>query len=111
MMPLYDIKCDECGKIEEIFRSIKEFDELPSCCGNKMHRVLSAPMVADDIKPYISQINGQVINSRSQHRKHLREHNCIEIGNETHHLKARPTEPPKGLKEQLIKAVYQHERK
>lgn len=86
---------------ERLWQAKQRMDEQP----------FDAPMVADDIKPYISQINGQVINSRSQHRKHLREHNCIEIGNETHHLKAKPTEPPKGLKEQLIKAVYQHERK
>lgn len=41
-----------------------------------------APMVMRDIKPYKSMIDGRMINSRSAHREHLREHGCIEIGNE-----------------------------
>lgn len=41
-----------------------------------------APMVAPDIQPYQSQIDGSWITSRSKHRIHLRDHNCIEIGNE-----------------------------
>jgi hypothetical protein len=41
-----------------------------------------APMVTSDIQPYISQIDGSWITSRSKHRTHLRDHNCIEIGNE-----------------------------
>ena len=38
--------------------------------------------VQDDIKPYQSMINGQMITSRSQHRRHLKANGCIEIGNE-----------------------------
>ena len=38
--------------------------------------------VIKDIEPYKSMINGEMITSRSQHRAHLRAHNCIEIGNE-----------------------------
>ena len=38
--------------------------------------------VAPDIQPYRSQITGEMITSRSQHREHLRQHNCFEIGNE-----------------------------
>jgi hypothetical protein len=38
--------------------------------------------VQDDIKPYKSMINGQMITSRSQHRRHLKAHGCIEVGNE-----------------------------
>jgi len=44
-----------------------------------------------DIKPYKSMIDGSIITSRSQHREHLRRHNCIEIGNEKMHN----TPPPK----------------
>lgn len=42
----------------------------------------SGPFVMDDIKPYKSMITGEMITSRSQHRTHLRQHNCIEVGNE-----------------------------
>lgn len=39
--------------------------------------------VIGDIQPYQSMIDGSMITSRSKHREHLREHNCIEIGNES----------------------------
>ena len=41
-----------------------------------------APMVMGDIQPYQSMVDGTWITSRSQHREHLRQHGCIEIGNE-----------------------------
>jgi len=43
-----------------------------------------------DIQPYKSMVDGSMITSRSQHREHLRQHNCIEIGNE----KMQNTPPP-----------------
>lgn len=42
-----------------------------------------APIIMPDIQPYQSMADGSMITSRSQHRAHLRQHNCIEIGNET----------------------------
>ena len=42
-----------------------------------------APMVMPDIQPYQSMADGSMITSRSHHREHLRQHNCIEIGNES----------------------------
>lgn len=66
-----------------------------------------APMVMGDIQPYQSMIDGSTIQSRSQHREHLRQHGCIEIGNETKALKAqvRPMAPPPGLKETIIRVA------
>ena len=50
-----------------------------------------APMVMPDIKPYTSMITGETIKSRSQHREHLQQHGCVEIGNEVEHMtKPRP---------------------
>jgi hypothetical protein len=43
-----------------------------------------------DIQPYKSMVDGSMITSRSKHREHLRQHNCIEIGNE----KMQNTPPP-----------------
>lgn len=40
------------------------------------------PMIMPDISPYQSMITGEIISSRSKHREHLREHGCVEIGNE-----------------------------
>lgn len=62
-----------------------------------------APLVMPDIDPYISMIDGRVINSRSSHREHLKDNNCIEIGNETKYLKPKPITEPPGLKDEVIK--------
>ena len=35
-----------------------------------------------DIQPYKSMIDGSMVTSRSKHRTLLRDHNCIEVGNE-----------------------------
>lgn len=63
-----------------------------------------APMIMPDIQPYQSQIDGTMITSRSQHRSHLRQHGCFEIGNETKHLvnRAGPLQAPPGLKRKLV---------
>ncbi len=45
--------------------------------------------ILPDILPYQSMADGSMITSRSQHRAHLRQHNCIEIGNEK--MESRPT--------------------
>ena len=49
-----------------------------------------APIIMPDIQPYQSMADGSMITSRSQHRAHLRQHNCIEIGNET--METKPTQ-------------------
>jgi hypothetical protein len=38
--------------------------------------------IMPDIQPYQSMADGTMITSRSHHREHLKQHNCIEIGNE-----------------------------
>ena len=38
--------------------------------------------IMPDIQPYQSMADGSMITSRSHHREHLKQHNCIEIGNE-----------------------------
>ena len=58
--------------------------------------------VQGDIQPYQSQIDGSMITSRSQHRSHLKQHGCIEVGNETKHLKPSQIQDLKGLKQDLI---------
>ena len=45
--------------------------------------------VQPDIQPYKSMIDGRMVTSRSEHRRHLKANNCIEIGNEdpTKHIR------------------------
>ena len=59
-----------------------------------------------EIQPYRSQIDGSMITSRKQHRNHLKNNGCIEVGNEKQQPKKK--EEPKGLKDAIGKAVYQH---
>ena len=81
-MPIYDVYCKHCGKVEEIFRKLANFDQRPDCCGEKTVYKLNAPFVHEDIKAYKSQLTGEMITSRVRHRNHLKEHGCIEVGNE-----------------------------
>lgn len=105
-MPIYRIRCDECGRGDEIFRKVADYNDLPECCGKVMQRVIMPPMVAPDIQPYKSMIDGSTITSRSQHRSHLRDHGCIEVGNEVpKEFKPRPLTAPPGLKETLIRVA------
>lgn len=62
--------------------------------------------IIPDIQPYRSQIDGSMIESRSKHRTHLRDHGCVEIGNEKVTPKA--PESPKGLKDAIAASVHQH---
>lgn len=58
--------------------------------------------VAPDIQPYRSMITGEMITSRSQHREHLKKHNCFEIGNEVDAMmkeaRKEPTRDREGLR-------------
>lgn len=67
-----------------------------------------APMVMPDIQPYQSMVTGEMIGGRRQHREHLRAHNVVEVGNELDKATPKPWEPPKGLKEQIIRAAHHH---
>lgn len=65
------------------------------------HRV----QIVSDIAPYRSMVDGSMITGRAQHRTHLRDHNCIEIGNETMKTTPLPADNRKRrqvLREQLV---------
>ena len=66
--------------------------------------------IVRDIKPYISMIDGSEITSRSRHREHLRNHGCIEVGNDSSLKRPpKPLESPPGLKETIIRGVNEVE--
>ena len=47
-----------------------------------MTRVISASFVHAEFAPYKSQIDGSMITDRGQHRRHLKNNGCSEVGNE-----------------------------
>ena len=63
-----------------------------------------APMVIGDIEPYQSQITGEMITSRSQHREHLKAHGCVEIGDQVHHMQAKRPDFESPERKELIRA-------
>jgi hypothetical protein len=64
--------------------------------------------VIPDIQPYKSMIDGSMITSRSVHRAHLKQHGCVEVGNDSS-LRAtpKPIAPPPGLKDEIIRVANQ----
>lgn len=104
-MPIYVVRCPKCESQSEIFRTLKNFDDLPQCCGEVVERVLCAPMVVADIQPYCSQLTGEMISSRSQHRDHLKSHGCVEVGNEPIQPKKTSWLEQKSQKETLRKEI------
>lgn len=65
---------------------------------------IHAPMVMPDIQPYRSMVTGEIINSRSRHREHLKDHGCIEVGNDWKQPQ-RKVNPSAGLKKRLVEIV------
>ena len=62
--------------------------------------------VMNDIQGYQSQATGEWISSRSQHRKHLKEHRLIEIGNEKIKEAPKPQYNSAEVKRELAKHFY-----
>ncbi len=63
-------------------------------------------MVLPDIQPYKSMIDGSLITSRSVHRSHLKQHGCVEVGNDSSLIKRpQPMKSPPGLKEEIVRAT------
>lgn len=59
--------------------------------------------VMSDLQPYQSMITGEIIQGRRQHREHLRQHGCIEVGNE----KLTPKKPTSPRREDIRRDIYQ----
>jgi hypothetical protein len=56
--------------------------------------------IQGDIQPYRSTVTGELIQSRSKHREHLRRHDLVEVGNEKPKSRPLPTLP--GVREAII---------
>jgi len=88
---------------EEAWKAKLALDEKMA---NQKGRIIPNFGIINELQPYRSQIDGTMITSRKQHRNHLKNNGCIEVGNEKQ--KGRVREEPKGLRDAIGKAVYQH---
>lgn len=82
-MPLYDVKCADCGAEAELFASYRA--PLPPCpeCLGELARMISMPRIMSDIAEYESLMDGSLITSRSHHREHMARHGVVELGDAT----------------------------
>lgn len=77
---IYPYKCPTCGAVKDVWQKLKEYEfspNIPWHCGVQSQRVFTVPMVAPDYQPFISHVDGTVINSRSEHREHMLRHNLV----------------------------------
>lgn len=79
-MPIYVVKCVVCDEKQEVFRSVRNYNDTPEHCGEKTERVMCAPFVMSDIQPYKCIVTGQEVSSRTQRREIIKRNDLIEIG-------------------------------
>lgn len=76
-MPLYDIRCENSGKVFERIIPLANFEAPIECaCGARASRLISRPMISVDHTGYQSPITGEWIGSKRQHREDLEKHGC-----------------------------------
>lgn len=72
-MPLYESRCNECGKVHEYYQTAANFRNTPLCCGYQTEKViLTAPFGVVDIPAYVSPVTGKWINSRRERTEDLK---------------------------------------
>lgn len=104
-MPIYEYRCRD-GHTTDLYRSVED-RHLPALCrdcGQAAEKIISrVGHAVPDIAGYRSTITGEWIGSRSTHRAHLKQHGCIEIGNE----KMPPRKPTKlpSPREDILRAL------
>lgn len=84
-MALYPYKCQGCGHEEVVWQSISSYCEspkvpvcTPGVCEGPMVRVITLPMIkTDEIAPFMSTIDGEMITSKSQQREHMAKHGVV----------------------------------
>ena len=81
----------ELVEVTEDYRNIRP--------ANASHNIIP------EITPYKSMVTGEMVQGRRQHREHLKQHNVVEVGDQTHTMKAFGPRPLPGLKERLIEVT------
>lgn len=66
-------------------------------------------LIMGDISPYKSMITGEMIQGRRQHREHLKQHNCIEVGNEFATEKRAPV--ARGIDREFLRQQIRNQRR
>ena len=72
---IYDVKCQKCGVVQEIVRTVSCRHQTPVCCNEPTKLMISAPYVVPDVNMVCDDITGVKthITSRKQLEKICRE--------------------------------------
>jgi hypothetical protein len=105
-MPIYAIRCD-CGHAEDFYAPVESRNDTPLHCKKPMKRVLTPPHVLEDMKPYISPLDGKPVKSRKDHVERMRRHGVVEVGNENMMKPARKNTEPVGVEQDVYDAMRQ----
>ena len=79
-MPLYSYRCPSCDSTADHYNSIANRHEGPACCGAPMRQSITAATVIGEMKPYYCVATSQMVTSREQRRKVIKEHGLVEAG-------------------------------
>lgn len=94
------------GKNGEVIYAVEDGEVTINTLGNEKE---AGYYVIPDVQPFQSMIDGTIINSRSEYRSHLKQHGCIEVGNDSSvsNPVRKPLNSPAGLKETIARQVYE----
>lgn len=105
-MPTYTYECPRCEKQITEMLTLKQHETFSvRHCRKPMFQVMFAPQITTDIQPYRSMITGERVAGRSQHREHLKQHGCIEVGNEVPKGREKPSGPKVSRRETLTRQL------
>jgi len=87
-MPIYDVKCPQCGELSDIWAKIAEMHVSCPQCGAKTERLLSPTRIICDLEPYFDENladpkkspHGQWVMSRQDKKSKLKEQGLVESG-------------------------------
>jgi putative FmdB family regulatory protein len=86
-MPLYDVKCPNCGEIKDIWAGIDENQVICPQCGAKTERLMSPTRIICDLTPYFDEnladahdVHGKWVESRQHKREIMKAQDLVEIG-------------------------------
>ena len=82
-MPLYEYRCEKCGEVFDAFRSVEDRKKTKceTCGENAEMQISFTASIQKPIAPYYCEGLGQVVHSRAQRKRVMKERNLEEVGN------------------------------
>lgn len=76
-MPIYEARCNTCGKVQDYYQTAANCLMTPECCGASMQKViLTAPVGYVQNISYQSPIDGRPITTKQARQDDLARNNC-----------------------------------